>query len=193
MALVRWLIGAPLALAVTGFLFLFMAAMVSQSEAQLAEPRPAPEIIITRQIQQEPIVKDPPTRPNTPRPPDIEIPPQQSGSRPTVVETTPPETSDPTGIIDPGGPGAAPIIRIAPPYPERCRNRNAQGTVVVQFDVGADGTVQNVTILESADACLNRAVIKAVSGWKYPPAMAAGKAAPRRGVTERFSFTLTDG
>ncbi|NJO35239.1 MAG: energy transducer TonB [Rhodospirillales bacterium] len=87
---------------------------------------------------------------------------------------------------------ATPTIRIAPPYPEACASKGIEGVVQVQFDVTAEGEVTNVVILSAPDRCFHRAVLKAVSGWKYSPDMRDGRAAMRRGVRETFVFELTE-
>lgn len=190
MYILRWITGTPIAALVTAALFAMMAAMISQPVDGWTTPKPRERIVITREL-----VDPPPFSPKTVRPvpekqPPIEIQKTDRGGKPTETFEAPTQTTvdtDPragTGLI------AAPLIRVAPAYPERCRARGAEGAVLVQFDVAADGSVINPVIIESADSCFNRTVLRAVSGWKYPPAMRAGKPAPRYGIVERFSFQL---
>jgi protein TonB len=90
--------------------------------------------------------------------------------------------------IPPGeGAVSSPVIRIPPPYPENCRSRGAEGVVIVEFDVTPEGNVVNARVVDSANRCFNRSVLKAVSGWKYPPAAGGGM---RYGLMERFNFRL---
>jgi TonB family protein len=57
-------------------------------------------------------------------------------------------------------------------YPKDAMARNAQGTVRLTFDVGVDGTVQNLKIGQSSgDASLDQAAITCASSWRYTPAM----------------------
>lgn len=81
-------------------------------------------------------------------------------------------------------PDLVPIVTVAPDYYERLHS--SSGSVVVDFLVGADGAVSEPSIRESTpDGRLDRAVLRAVSKWKYPP---------ERGrvcrATTRFVFQL---
>lgn len=93
--------------------------------------------------------------------------------------------------IAPGGAGS-PIIRGAPPYPEACASKGIEGVVLVQFDVTAEGNVANIQVISSPNPCFNRAVIRAVSGWKYAPVIRDGRPMARYGVTERLVFELKE-
>lgn len=192
MHVLRWITGTPIAALVTAALFAMMAAMISQPVDGWTTPKPRERIVITAEIEPNPPYPITPPRPKNDTPPPTEIQKTTAGEKP-VVKLGPPAITDidanpgaGTGLV------AAPLIRVAPAYPERCRGRGAEGTVLVQFDVAANGSVVNPVIIESADRCFNRTVLKAVSGWKYPPAMRAGKPAPRYGVAERFSFELAE-
>lgn len=188
----RWIAGTPIAALVTAALFALMAAMISQPLAELPPPTPLPEIQITPKLV-DPNPKPPkPIRPVKTEPPPIDLPRTTRGDKPVVTHQTPDHTPADVNPGDGTGALAAPLIRIAPPYPERCRARGAEGEVLVQFDVAADGSVVNPRIIESADRCFDRTVLKAVAGWKYPPAARNGAAVPRLGVIERFSFRLAD-
>ncbi len=188
----RWIAGTPVAALVTAALFVLMAALIRQPLGDLPKPKPLPQIKITLDfVEQPPAKPKPPKRIEEMQPP-LEIQHAGRSDKPTVTIAPPDHT--PT-TVDPGNGGGVivtPIIRIAPPYPERCRSRGAEGAVLVQFDVAADGSVVNPRIIESADSCFNRTVLKVVSGWKYPPAMRNGAPAPRYGLVERFSFRLAE-
>lgn len=61
-------------------------------------------------------------------------------------------------------------------YPKDAIARNAQGTARLSFDVGVDGTVQNLKIAQSSgDASLDQAAITCASSWRYTPAMQNGQ------------------
>ena len=61
-----------------------------------------------------------------------------------------------------------PLYRhISPLYPKACVQKRAEGAVLVQFDITAEGNVVNASIIESPDRCFNSTVLKLVSGWRY--------------------------
>ncbi|NOZ78633.1 MAG: energy transducer TonB, partial [Acidobacteria bacterium] len=71
------------------------------------------------------------------------------------------------------------IKRVPPVYPESARKDKVSGIVVLQTIIGADGTVQSVTPLKSADARLTKAAERAVLQWKFSPARdRTGRAIP---------------
>lgn len=187
MAFFRWLLSAPVAVVVTVGLFIFMAKMISDRDLVLAPEREATRIKITA---------DPPPegRPTPPKPkplpkdiPETPLEFPKSSEKPGGIKVDPGKVKvDPT---PPGGSGVGigPIITIAPPYPEGCRSKGAEGVVIVQFDISPEGNVMNPRVIESPDRCFNRPIIKAVQGWKYPPS-ADGRM--RYAMVQRFLFNL---
>ncbi len=153
MLFVRWIAGTPIAALVTAALFALMAAMISQPDDGWTTPKPTPRIVITAQIIESPVLPPKPVKPIEEKQPPIEIRKTIAGARPPVPVDPPAHTPVETGPGDGAGLIAAPLIRVAPAYPERCRSRGAEGTVLVQFDVAADGSVVNPVIIESSDSC----------------------------------------
>lgn len=191
MTFARWMFGLPLAAAVVIFLVLIMSGLIRQ-EATIDPPRSPLNLSITPKIEPTPPETLPKSRPildeTAPQP---VIPNWSKRQKVDPVEVAPPTTIDPPRG-GPGGPvSVKPIIRVAPPYPEACASKGVEGVVLVQFDVTPEGNVANVKVISSPNACFNRAVIKAVSGWKYPPDYRDGRPVARYGVTERFNFQLT--
>lgn len=85
-----------------------------------------------------------------------------------------------------------PQVRIEPDYPPSARARGIEGWVTVQFDVGADGSTRNVTVVEARPPTVfDRETIKAVSGWKYSPKIQDGKPVERKGLQVRLVFDLS--
>ena len=192
MLAIRWIAGTPVAAMITLGLFLMMAALIATDDLNLRPAKPAPDLAITAKLEPTTPKRATPTKPQIKTPPETIIERVASGKKPTFKGAVP---NPDVGVTDPleiTGPVGAPLIRIAPAYPERCRSRGATGTVLVQFDVAADGSVVNPVILQSADGCFDRTVIKAVSGWKYPPAYRGGQPVTRYGVTETFNFQLAE-
>ncbi len=192
MVALRWIAGSPVAALITAPLFLFMASAVSQPIGDLPPSKPALQIKITPEIIETSIHKLTPPRPVPEDQPPIEIKKTIPGEKPVVKSEQPDFTPDDVGPSGGDNVVVAPLIRVTPAYPERCRSRGAEGDVLVQFDVAADGSVINPRIIESSDSCFDRTVLRTVAGWKYPPARRSGEPAPRYGLMERFSFQITE-
>jgi TonB family protein len=62
-----------------------------------------------------------------------------------------------------------------PDYPDGARRAKIQGKVLVQCEVGTDGTVRNARILTSLRKDLDASAIDAVSKWRFEPAIKDGK------------------
>lgn len=64
-----------------------------------------------------------------------------------------------------------------PRYPDACRRKKEEGTVVLDVQVRVDGTVSSVKLFKSSSfAALDEAAKSAVSGWKFLPATRNGVA-----------------
>ena len=71
-----------------------------------------------------------------------------------------------------------------PAYPIRPKRQGVEGSVRLQFRVLADGSVSNVTVVESPNDELSAAAREAVAQWKFSPVSRNGA-----GVTLKFAFT----
>ena len=197
-SIIRLMIGLPGAAIVTVFLFLFMKAMIS-GETRIEEERDAISIDITAQLQdtdlsnlnknfERPTLDTPP-----PPPPAVTDPsnrPALDGVRAEVPQI---ETNLNIGTGFNPDRDAQPLVRIPPQYPERCMSRAAASeTVFVQFDVAPDGTVTNVSVVDSTNSCLNRAATRSVERWKYQPKIVDNEAQWRRGVQQAITFELAE-
>jgi len=192
MVLFRWFVGLPIAAAITLGLFAMMAGLIKMDKGPLAEPKDSPDIQITARLKDRDPRPDPPRPPQLlDNPPEIDIPRTLPGDKPGPIFDLPGAGKFEIDPGDTGGPVGAPVIRVAPLYPENCRARGAAGHVVVQFDVTPEGGVTNVQIIESPDRCFDRPVRRAVSKWKYPPRYDNGRPVMRYGVVEVFNFELT--
>jgi TonB family protein len=83
-----------------------------------------------------------------------------------------------------------PLVRKAPDYPPDALTQKLEGHVQLKFDVTPAGTVENLTVVESSDALFEDSAVRAVSGWRYLPRIAAGKRAGSRGVHTVLRFAL---
>lgn len=72
------------------------------------------------------------------------------------------------------------ISRVEPEYPRDALLSRTNGWVKVAFDVQADGSVANVSIIEANPPTMfNRAATRAVKRWRYAPSTGAGPGARR--------------
>jgi protein TonB len=74
----------------------------------------------------------------------------------------------------------------APRYPERAVDAGLEGVVTLCVTVGAGGDVESVTVkTSSGSVLLDRAAVQAVRGWRFRPALRAGRA-----VRSRFEVPI---
>jgi protein TonB len=71
---------------------------------------------------------------------------------------------------------AVEVYTPAPKYPPQARKRGIEGRVVVEFTIGADGSVGSVRVVESAHRLLEEAVLEALKEWRFRPARVDGEA-----------------
>lgn len=187
MVLFRWALGLPFAALVTTGLFFLMAQLIRDRYEPIGDPKPSPKIRITAEPPPEgPHIIEPPSKTLPEDIPEMELDFPKSERVPQGVPTVPakaPATATPPGAQR--MPSA--VVNFRPPYPESCRSRGAEGIVIVEFDVTPEGNVVNPRIVDSANRCFNRTVLKTVLGWKYQPAAGGGM---RYGLIERFNFRL---
>ncbi|WP_053084575.1 energy transducer TonB [Catenovulum maritimum] len=71
---------------------------------------------------------------------------------------------------------ASPIVRIAPAFPAAAARDGVEGWVKLKYDVGSDGKVSNIAVVESQPKRIfDRAAKQAVVKWIYKPATENGK------------------
>jgi protein TonB len=97
--------------------------------------------------------------------------------------------SDIHAVGDLGVTAPTPLFNPDPVYTETMRRSRAQGIVVLEAIIGADGNVRGVRSLSGANALLERAAIETVSRWRYAPAR-IGSRAVSVFLTVRISFLL---
>ena len=108
-----------------------------------------------------------------------------------------PARAAPVGRID--KPVSAPKIdrlpsRIAgspPRYPQWARRDDLEAVVTLRFIVTAEGTVEDIKIHEiEGDERFGREAIRAISQWRFSPAIRAGKPVPCW-CFQKINFTFT--
>ena len=95
------------------------------------------------------------------------------------------------GAYSPGGGVSAPvpIYSPEPAYSEEARKAKYGGMVTLWIFVDTQGMVRNIKIAKSLGMGLDEEAIKAVSTWRFKPAMRTGTAVPVR-VQVEVSFRL---
>lgn len=166
----RLIIGLPIAAAVTVGLFVMMSNVLQDGD-ELPPTIDYQDITINAKVPPPNGPKDPPTidistLPDAPEP--IITTRNEPTDRPRPIKSEPPAPpKGPTGFT-PGGTGNyIPIHRVEPNYPNNCLSRGLEGSVIVEFDLTPEGGVMNPRIFSSSNRCFNRAVINAVTRWRY--------------------------
>jgi TonB family protein len=99
-----------------------------------------------------------------------------------IVSFTLPLPGPGAGMVRPGqlvsfSPEVQPPVRISgsvPGYPETARDRGLEGTPVVELWVSETGEVFNTALVESAGKALDKALLTAVTRWRFAPATLRG-------------------
>ncbi len=83
------------------------------------------------------------------------------------------------------GGGVTLLKRVEPIYPRQLQSMRIAGTVVLDAVIRRDGTIGDVTVLQSSNAAFAQSAITAVKQWRYNPL-------PYDGIlTVTVNFTLT--
>lgn len=83
------------------------------------------------------------------------------------------------------------LREVAPVYPASARNSGATGVVTVRILVGADGSVEDVTVVgSSGNSAMDNSVVTAVNKWCFSPAKDKYGQNARCRVTRAVSFNL---
>lgn len=83
------------------------------------------------------------------------------------------------------------LREVAPVYPASARNSGATGVVTVRILVGADGSVEDVTVVgSSGNSAMDSSVVTAVNKWRFSPAKDKYGQNARCRVTRDVSFNL---
>lgn len=116
--------------------------------------------------------------------PDLDIDPRLASDIPMIASETP-------GTVSTSGAGPdfnaamgqdavdtipVPRFKSAPRYPYRAKRMGREGTVKIRFLVDKDGNVSGIKILEAKPpGFFEKAVLDAVSTWKYAPGELMGR------------------
>jgi protein TonB len=112
-----------------------------------------------------------------------------------IISSTPvavPKAVNPQRIRVSQGVTQGMILRkIQPAYPPLARQARIQGPVVLQAEIGKDGSIQNLRLI-SGHPMLAPAAIEAIKQWKYKPYILNGEPVEVE-TTITFNFTLSGG
>lgn len=76
----------------------------------------------------------------------------------------------PSGPVRLGAGGNITLLRkVQPVYPPMMQSARISGVVVLDAIIHADGTIGDVTVLQSSNSAFTRSAIEAVKQWKYAP------------------------
>jgi len=74
-----------------------------------------------------------------------------------------------------------PIFKIPPRYPNRAKMLKKEGFVVLEFTINKDGFVEDIVITKSKPKKIfDKSAIRALSKWKFKPKIVAAKAVEQR-------------
>jgi TonB family protein len=101
-----------------------------------------------------------------------------NGSQVTGRELRRASSVEPAGVLElsPEVAEGSLLYRVEPEYPEEARQRQMQGSVVLDVRMGRDGAVQTVNPV-SGQGLLAEAAIAAVKQWRFKPRMVKGQPA----------------
>lgn len=84
------------------------------------------------------------------------------------------------------------ISKTEPEYSEEARIGRLQGTVVIQFNVGAGGAPENIQVKKPLGLGLDEQAILSVKGWRFQPATSHGEPVSTTTTIEIEFRTLTN-
>ncbi len=184
-------------------LFQFMHRMVTFAEASLRERKSMGRIDFVRLRRESSTQKKERTLPQKPsakqqpEAPKMQMPTVGGpGATSIAVDAPPMDTKvDMQGGLDLGAASsdteAVPVVRVEPIYPQIAAQRSMEGWVLLKFDIGPSGNVQNAKVVESdPPRIFDEAALNAVKKWKYKPQVREGKPLTTRGITVRLTFKL---
>jgi TonB family protein len=99
-----------------------------------------------------------------------------NGSQVTGSEVRRASSVEPAGVLElsPELAEGSLLYRVEPEYPEQARQRQMQGSVILDVRMGRDGAVQTVNPV-SGQGLLADAAIAAVKRWRFKPRMVKGQ------------------
>jgi protein TonB len=108
-----------------------------------------------------------------------------------VAATPPPAAPTPAPTPSSGETRDARVVRQVPPeYPTQAARKRQTGWVELEFTVGADGKVKDVSVVRAQPPrVFDREAVRAVQQWTFEPALSNGQAIESKG-RRRLEFQL---
>jgi TonB family protein len=86
---------------------------------------------------------------------------------------------------------ASPIYRVEPKYPLEAAQKRISGSVILGFDINADGNTENVKVFGSQpESIFDQVSVTALKQWQYKPKIVAGKALKQENMLVQLDFQL---
>ncbi len=199
-SIIRIIVGAAVAAAVTIALFMLMRFLIAdefkpQEKLETGTFEINPKVEDIKVIQRETKVDKVKKVVTPPPPPMIE---RAKADKPTeriaslegaIPEFEAPKIDKQNFKIAVSDRDAQPLVRIPPIMPPRAEK---SGHCRVRFDVSPEGQPFNVTATYCTQKLFERAATKSVQKWKYNPKIVDGRSVSRTGVESKITFRLTD-
>jgi periplasmic protein TonB len=177
----RYILGVPIAAAITFGLFVFMRSLIASDE-QLIPEDPNPDVMIvigttmedtkTETNKPEELVKPeedvvPPTA--RPEPEDFDDDPEEMGGKWAG-------TQGPEIIVSGPEVCGQPKFRVAPTYPRRAADQGVEGYAIIGFTVTKEGMIKDAHVIDDEPrGFFGSAALRAVKKWRYEPCVVNGK------------------
>lgn len=88
---------------------------------------------------------------------------------------------------------AKPVTRVEPLYPILAAQQRIEGSIVLQFDIEADGSTSNIQVIDAMPAyTFDREAVKALTEWKYKPRVIGGHAEKQTGLKVQLDFRMDE-
>lgn len=192
----RFIVGIPVAAAITFGLFVLMRSLIaSEGGVERVVYQEPSVIIIGRKVEETPTkeiepYKEPTTEVEPPtNPPPV---PPTGGEEGELMEG---EGYGPVVVVvgeSIDGVCGQPTVRIAPTYPRKAAELGIEGYAVVEFTVTTQGTVKDAVVVEQEPGTyFGTSAVRAVKKWRYQPCKINGKVQEVR-LQVRLVFELDD-
>ena len=196
--LIRFFLGALLAIPVAGGLFFIMQYLIATAEPKIDETKARkladilmPEREIDTNIKEvKPEKVEDPEKP----PPDLELPDVEMDMDTQVAVVAPTHKVDvqigTTGMATGDG-EYLPIVKVAPIYPRRAQTRGVTGYCIVEYTVTTSGAIRDPKAVDcQPPGVFEDASVKASLKFKYKPRVVDGQPIEVAGVQNKFTYEL---
>lgn len=183
--------------AMTLVLLYVMQLLVSLTPAEAPVPRAGAELGFVRIPRPEdpPALIEPLIDRKIPQPPVTPpmLPPGTTSEPVLTVPSPPPQEPGPyrpaQNLPMADGPLVA-LVYVKPNYPPAAAIKGLEGQVLLEFDVAADGRVENIVVIESSHTVFEAPAIRAANRFRYKPRVVNGQAIPTPRVRTLLTFRL---